>query len=87
LINLRVSILDYAYNSTHNLAAGWRFEVPSSALLLVFALSTKTDEKPYFIVAYKSSGEGDPLRLTLITSAARLAASVLSGGCSPLSLE
>src|SRR6267142_1430448 len=42
------------------------------------ALPAKTDEKPYFKVPYKSSGEGDPVRLTLITSAARLAASVLA---------
>jgi hypothetical protein len=69
-------------------------DLPSGALkfpqaphFLFFALSTKTDEKPYFIVAYKSSGEGDPLRLTLITGAARLAASVLAGGYSPLSIE
>jgi hypothetical protein len=40
----------------------------------------KRDEKPYFKVPYKSSGEGDPVRLTLITSAARLAASVLASG-------
>ena len=44
------------------------------------ALPSKIDEKPYFKVPYKSSGEGDPVQLTPITSAARLAASVLASG-------
>jgi len=45
-----------------------------------FELPAETDEKPYFKVAYKSSGEVDRVRLTLITSAARLAASLLASG-------
>jgi len=45
-----------------------------------FYVTSQIDEKPYFKVPYKSSGEGDPVRLTLISSAARLAASLLTGG-------